>query len=146
MHLILLGPAKTTKHIFFWRQWQGYKTHPTSTVQILAHVIFTDILFAKSNYMAKPKTNEVGSTPWQQWDFVVQSLSHVQPFMTPWTVARQASLSFSKSWNLLKLMSVESVMPSNHLILSLLLLLPSIFPNNSLWHQCFQWILNVDFL
>ena len=47
----------------------------------------------------------------------VQSLSHVWLFATPWTAARQASLSITSSWNLLKLMSVESVMPSNHLIL-----------------------------
>ena len=42
----------------------------------------------------------------------VQSLSHVQLFVTPWTAACQASLSITKSWNLLKLMSIESVMPS----------------------------------
>ena len=60
----------------------------------------------------------------------VQSLSHVQLFVTPWTAACQASLSITNSWNLLKLMSIESVMPSNHLILCHpLLLLPSIFPN-----------------
>ena len=50
--------------------------------------------------------------------------------MTPWTAARQASLSIINSWSLLKLMSIESVMPSNHLILCCpLLLLPSIFPS-----------------
>ena len=59
----------------------------------------------------------------------VQSLSQVQPFATPWTAARQASLSITNSRSLLKLMSIESVMPSNHLILChLLVLLPSIFP------------------
>ena len=53
-----------------------------------------------------------------------------QLFVTPWTAARQASLSITNSQNLLKLMSVESVMPSNHLILCRpLLLLPSIFPS-----------------
>ena len=57
------------------------------------------------------------------------SLSHVQLFVTPWTAAHQASLSFTISWNLLKLMFIESVMPSNHLILCCsLLLLPSIYP------------------
>ena len=61
---------------------------------------------------------------------VVQSLSHVQPFVTPWTAAHQASLSFTISWSLLKHMSIELVMPSNHPILCLpLLLLPSIFPS-----------------
>ena len=60
----------------------------------------------------------------------VQSLSHTQLFVTPWTAACQASLSISNSWSLLKLMSIESVMPSNHLILCRpLLLLPSIFPS-----------------
>ena len=60
----------------------------------------------------------------------VQSLSHVQFFATPWTAAHQASLSITNSQNLLKLMSIESVMPSNHLILCHpLLLLPSIFPS-----------------
>ena len=61
---------------------------------------------------------------------VVQSLSHVQLFATLWTAARQASLSFTNSQSLLKLMSIELVMPSNHLILCHpLLLLPSIFPS-----------------
>ena len=46
-----------------------------------------------------------------------QSLSRVQPFATPWTAARQASLSFTISWSLFKLLSIKSVMPSNHLIL-----------------------------
>ena len=60
----------------------------------------------------------------------VQSLSPVWLFATPWTAARQASLSITNSRSLLKLMSIESVMPSNHLILCRLLLLPpSIFPS-----------------
>ena len=58
----------------------------------------------------------------------VQSLSRVRLFVTPWTTAHQASLSITNSWSLLKLMSIESVMPSNHLILCRPLLLPpSIF-------------------
>ena len=61
---------------------------------------------------------------------VVQSLSPVQLFSTPWTAARQPSLSFSLSQSLFKLMSTESVMPSRHLILCPpLLLLPSVFPS-----------------
>ena len=60
--------------------------------------------------------------------FVVQLLSHVQLFATPWTAARQASLSFTISRSMLKLMSIESAMLSYHLILCHpLLLLPSIF-------------------
>ena len=61
---------------------------------------------------------------------VVQALSCVQLFATPWTAARQASLSFTISWSLLRLMSIESVMPSNHLILCCpLLLMPSVLPS-----------------
>ena len=64
------------------------------------------------------------------WFQSVQSLSHVQLFATPWTSAHQASLSTTKSWSLLKLKSMASVMPSNHLILChLLLLKPLIFPS-----------------
>ena len=60
----------------------------------------------------------------------VQSLSCIWLFETPWTAARQASLSFIISWSLLKLMSIKSMMPSNHLILCHpLLLLPAIFPS-----------------
>ena len=56
--------------------------------------------------------------------------SYVQFFVTPWTVAHQASLSFTISWSLLKLMSIESGIPSNHLILHRpFLLLPAIFPS-----------------
>ena len=62
--------------------------------------------------------------------YSVQSLSHVQLFVTPRTTVCQASLSITNSGSLLKLMSIESVMPSNHLILCCpLLLLPSVFPS-----------------
>ena len=95
-----------------------------------------------------------------------QSLSHVWLFATPWTTAHQASLSITNYRSLLKLMSIESVMPSNHLILCHpLLLLPSIFPsirvfsNESilptrwpkvlefqLYHHSFQWTPRTDLL
>ena len=61
---------------------------------------------------------------------LVQSLSCVRLFVTPWTAARQASPSITSSWSLLKLMSIVTVMPSNHIILCHpLLLLPSVFPS-----------------
>ena len=67
---------------------------------------------------------------WGHLFTLVQLLSHVQLFATPWTAAHQASLSITNSRSLLKFMSIESVMPSNHLILCCpLLLLPSIFPS-----------------
>ena len=63
-------------------------------------------------------------------EILLQLLSHVQLFVTPWPAARQASLSITDSWSLLKLMSVKSVMPSNHLIFCCPLFLPpSIFPS-----------------
>ena len=74
----------------------------------------------------------------------VQLLSHVQLFATPWTAAHQASLSITNSWSLPKLTSIESVMPSNHLILRHpLLLLPSIFPRIRVFSNesalCIRW-------
>ena len=74
----------------------------------------------------------------------VQSLSCVWLFGTPWTVAGQASLSITNSRSLLKLMSIELVMPSNHLILCCrLLLLPSIFPSIRVFSNesalCLRW-------
>ena len=67
---------------------------------------------------------------WQKYNSVQFSQSVVSDFVTPWTAACQASLSITNSWSLLQLMSIELVMPSNHLILCRpLLLLPSIFPN-----------------
>ena len=62
---------------------------------------------------------------------VVQSLNHVRLFATPWTAARQASPSFTISWSLLTLTSIESVMPSSHLMLCCHLILPSVFPGIS---------------
>ena len=97
-------------------------------------------------------------------NFVVQLLSHVQLFVTPWIAARQASLSYTQFQSLLKLMPIKLVMSSNHLILChSLLLLPSIFPsirvfsNESVlrvrWPQIlelqlqsFQWIFSIEFL
>ena len=74
----------------------------------------------------------------------VQLFSHVRLFVTPWTAAHHASLSITNSWSLLKLMSTESVMPSNHLILCHpLLLLPSIFPSIRVFSNesvlCIRW-------
>ena len=78
------------------------------------------------------------------WDSVQFSRSVVSNSATPWTAARQASLSIINSWSLLKLMSIESVMPSNHLILCHpLLLLPSIFPSIRVFSNesvlCMRW-------
>ena len=74
----------------------------------------------------------------------VQSLKHVQLLATPWTAAHEASLSITNSQSLLKLMSIESMMPSNHPILRHpLLLLPSIFPSIRAFSNesvlCIRW-------
>ena len=73
----------------------------------------------------------------------VQSLSHVRLFATPWITAHQASLSITNSRSLLKLMSIESVMPSKHLILCCPLLRPSIFPSIRVFSNesvlCIRW-------
>ena len=75
---------------------------------------------------------------------LVQSFGHDQLFVTPWAVACQASLFITNSWSILKLMSIQSVMPSNHLILCCpLLLLPSIFPSIRVFSNesalCIMW-------
>ena len=93
---------------------------------------------------------------------VAQSQNRVPVFATPWTAACQTPLSFTLSRSLLKLMLIESMMPSNHLILCHPLLLSSIFPSIrvsshesalcvtwpklQLQHQSFQWMFRVDFL
>ena len=132
------------KHCKYWIDRQVAKlnkTHPPLGYQNFSHT---------TNFLHQPC--------FLSW---AQSLSHVWPFATPWTAACQASLSITNSQNLLKLMSIESVMPSNYLILCRpLLLLPSIFStirvcsNESalrirwpkywefqLQHQSFQWTL-----
>ena len=86
---------------------------------------------------------------------VVQLLSCVQLFVTPWTAARQAFLSIAISWSLLKLMSIVLVMPSNHLIFCHpLLLLPSIFPSIRIfsnesalrirWPKCWSFTFSIS--
>ena len=101
----------------------------------------------------------------EQLHFHVQSLSRARLFATPWTTARQASLSITNTQSSPRLTSIESVMPSNHLIFcSSLLLLPSIFPSIrvfsdesalhqvakvlefQLQHQSFQWTPRIDLL
>ena len=81
-----------------------------------------------------------------EWDwYVVQSLSHIRLFVTSWTAAHQASWSFTISWRLLKLMYIELMMSSNHLILCHpFLLLPSIFPSIRVFSSesvpCIWWL------
>ena len=93
----------------------------------IRHLTVTTIYFNLTSVIYK--TSAVLLSPLFVQFISVQSLSHVQLFATSWTAACQASLSITNSWSLVKLMSIESVMPSNHLILCCPLLLPSIFPS-----------------
>ena len=94
------------------------------------------ILLPVSTYILQTKGSKLLSS--------AQSLSRVRLFATPWTAALQASLSISNSQSLLKLLSIESVMPFNHLILYRpLLLLPLIFPSIMAFSKesvlCIRW-------
>ena len=100
-------------------------------------------LFAKEQRSIFVILLGTGSSAWYSLFSSVQSLSRVQLFATPWTAAHQASLSITNSWRLLKLMSIKSVMPSNHFILGrFLLLLPSIFSIRVFSNEsvlCIRW-------
>ena len=103
---------------------------------------FYAFLFIGSHGTAETLHNErVQSVPRPLFSSI-QSLSHVRLFATPWTAARQASLSITSCWRLLRLMTIELAMPSNHLILCHpLLLLPAIFP--SIWVLSNESVLHI---
>ena len=113
-------------HTWVWSWWvlQG-KCHNFSGSRWVHSPLFQGGLVSVTwSHLHQP------SHPCFETSSSVQSLSHVCIFATPWTAAHQASLSITNSQSLFKLMSIESVMPSNHLILCYLLLLPpSIFPS-----------------
>ena len=118
----------------FFRQeyWSGLPTSPGGLPDLgidLGLLHCRQILYHLSHQ---------GSPTWEHQFSSVQLLSHVRLYVTPWTAARQASLSITNSQSLLKLMSIESVMPSNHLIL---LSFPSPPASNPSPHQSlFQWV------
>ena len=91
-------------------------TLPTK-IRLVKPMVFTVVMYGRESWTIKKAV------------VIVQALSRARLFSTPWTAARQASLSITNSRSSLKLMSIESVMPSSHRILCCpLLLLPSIFP------------------
>ena len=104
-------------------------------------IYFTDFFFANSSIQLNAYVDII----YALISFSsVQSLSHVRLFATPWTAECQATLSITNSQSLPKLMSIESVMPSNHLIFCrCLLLLPSIFPSIRVFSNesalCIRW-------
>ena len=125
------------------------------------------LLFLWQSYLITCKHENL-SKPFYSSFSSVQSLSHVWLFVTSWTAACQAALSITNSWSLVKVMSIESVMPSNHLILCRPLVLPPLGLQKTqhqglfkwvsslhqgakglefqLQHQSFQWLFRTDFL
>ena len=138
-HLHLLHWQKVLYHCATWKA-QHTQTH-THTHIWKAPQPYTNMLFGLKKTGNPDTCNNMDQSEGQhaKWNkpdtgkhsvISVQSLSHVRLFATPWIAARQASLSITNSWSPLKLMSIESVMPSNHLILCRSLLFPpSIFPS-----------------
>ena len=128
--------ATSSQYYIRGSRWHKGKTNLTSSVQNVLNLLSVFLI------------------SWQNWpDFrgnsvqfsSVQSFSCIRLFVTPWTAAHQASLSITNSWSLLKLMSIESVMPSNHLIFCHPLLLPpSIFPSIRVFPNesalCIRWL------
>ena len=113
-----------------WEQLDGKRWKPQMTLWSTAH-------WPRLDYCLRERKNT------SLLLVVFQSLCHVRFFAILWTAARQASLSFTVSWSLLILMSIESMMPSNHLIFCHpLLLLPSIFPSIRVFSEsavCIRW-------
>ena len=118
-----------------WLQpWGPFSLIPTDLLGLLQGLLtsteseLTVKIENDSSYC--PLEHAAGQHPLVSSYVVVKSLSCIRLFLTPWTAAHQASLFFSSSWSLFRFMSVEWVLPSNHLILCCpLLLLPSIFPS-----------------
>ena len=170
-----------SRFIYWVHLYQNNQNYETEYLILQARVLeWVAISFSRGSSWPKDRswvscTASRFFTIWATWGaHVFQSLSCVRLFAIPWTAARQASLSFSISLSFHKLISIESVMPSNHLLLCRpLLLLPSIFPSIrvfsnqltlrksigvtkskvvakvlelQLQHQSFWWILRVDFI
>ena len=103
--------------------------YPNSQLHCIPLKVMTSLGFRLNGFQLEPVSHFLGCPFCRLPVVVVQLLSRVQFFVTTWTAAHQASLAFTISQSLFKLMSIESVMPSNHLILCHpLLLLPLIFP------------------
>ena len=155
--------------------WGCTSTYLDSVLMVKNKLRFRSSIYRTSE-IAMGMIPVLRNTVWKYWPrqhgqmmhmlrFVVRLLSRVQLFETPWTAAHQAHLVFTISWSLLKFMSIESMMLSNHLILcDPFLLLPSVLPSIRVFsnvssshqlakvlelqleHQSFQWIFRTDFL
>ena len=116
-----------------WRIFQFVVIHAVKSFSIVNEAEINVLLELSCFFYDSMDVDNLisGSSAFSKSSFSsVQSFSHVRLFVTPWNAVRQASLSIANSWRFLKLMSIKSVMPSNHLILCRpLLLLPSIVPS-----------------
>ena len=137
-HILLQGiflSQGSNLHLLHWQVDSLMQSHQGSPLN--GHATHTNT----NQDLSTPLTQWNISNHWQFPSFVlcpVQSLSRVWLFVTPWITARQASLSITNSWSSLRLRSIESVMPSSHLILCHpLLLLPPIPPSIRIF---FQWV------
>ena len=112
-------------HMYYLSGSEGWDCFTATTAQSHCGCIIAKLLL----HLAV-KCNNIPASVYQHTPSSVQLLSRIRLFASLWMAARQTSLSFTISWNLLTFMSIESVMPSNHLILCHpLLLLPSVFPS-----------------
>ena len=148
---------------FYWLLYHKILSVSLHTAEKFVIIFYGMLCFAICLYICVFNCNRC----LVKWPSVSQfSCSAVSDSATPWTAARQVSLCITNSWSLYKLMSIELVMPSNHLILCCpLLLLPSVFPSISVFsqwvsssqqvakvlefqlhHLSFQWLFRVDFL
>ena len=126
---ILAWKIPRTEEMATYSNMLAWKIPESCTPSDLTEHAIVAMMMAPRQCSSDTKLNSNKQTSHSQFSSV-QLLSHVQLFATPWTAARQASLFITNSRSLPKLMSIESVMPSNHLILCWsLLLLPSIFPS-----------------
>ena len=157
--------------IFLWfLSYYPYLWRAHSKLCVPSQMIYLYSIFIHSFqtllYQVCYQNSNLGNTIYSWYFVVVQSLNCVQLFVIPWTEAHQASQSFIISWSLLRLISIESAMHSNHLILghlpfsSCLLSFPAsgsfpvswLFASGDLMqsiqfqHQSLQWIFRVDFL
>ena len=139
MHLNYLGLVpKAQNASFFSPSWMPLKVHLWWVATV------TDgLILVEPGWQATSFVYWNGSSLSRERLVSVQLLSCVRLFVTPWTAACQASLSITNSWSLPKLMSIELVMPSNHLILCHPLFLPSIFLSISVFSKesvlCIGW-------
>ena len=127
------------KSISGYLSYRSSYTGKKKDIHTIMFIVFLFIIAKCENDLKCPSLNNLNSF------VIVPSLSCVQLFETPWNAAQRASLTFTISQSLLKLMSIESMMPSNHLILChSLLLLPSIFPSIGVFSNesalCIRWL------